>query len=112
MDGLDEFGQPQEGGGAGGGKGGGGKGGGGKGGGGKGGGGSRPGGGQDGEEIDSTRGGYGKPTKGEYDASEGGYKTFGTEGQGENKKGMKGDGEKCAGRKMYVTVTATEDLVE
>jgi len=25
---------------------------------------------------------------------------------------MKGDGEKCAGRKMYVTVTATEDLVE
>jgi hypothetical protein len=61
--------------------------------------------------MNSTRGGYGAPTKGEYDSSEGGYKTFGTEGQGSSKKGMKGDGEKCSKRKMYVTVTATEDLV-
>lgn len=102
MDGLDEFGESE-----GGGKsGGGGKGG--------GGGGRRPGGGgggrgprdegEEGEEVESTRGGYGAPTKGSYDPSEGGYKTFGTEGQGSSKKGLKGESDKCSERKMYVTV--------
>ena len=55
-----------------------------------------------------TRGGYGAPTKGKYDPTQGGYKTFGTEGQGNTKKGARGDKEKCSQRKMYVTVSATE----
>lgn len=44
------------------------------------------------------RGGNGAPTKGVYDASQGGYKTFGTEGQGNGKKGSRGGKEKCKKR--------------
>jgi hypothetical protein len=69
-------------------------------------GGKRPGGGGGGSKTNTTeRGGYGKPTKGDYNTTEGGYKTFGTEGQGENKKGLKGDKEECAERFLYITVT-------
>lgn len=60
--------------------------------------------------MNKTRGGYGKPTKGDYDTTQGGFKTFGTEGQGNSTKGLKGDGEKCSERQMYITVTATGDL--
>ena len=30
--------------------------------------------------VNETRGGYGKPTKGEYNTADGGYKTSGSEG--------------------------------
>lgn len=36
--------------------------------------------GSGGSHMNKTRGGYGNPTKGEYDTEQGGYKTFGTEG--------------------------------
>lgn len=54
--------------------------------------------------------GYGKPTKGSYNSDEKGYKTFGTEGQGENKEGCKDkDSSESSERGMYVTVTAVAD---
>jgi len=59
--------------------------------------------------MNKTRGGFGKPTKGEYNTTDGGYKTFGSEGQGEGKEGLRGDSERCSKRQMYVTVTATEN---
>ena len=61
-----------------------------------------------GGKPDKLRGGNGAPTKGVYDPSQGGYKTFGTEGQGKGKKGSRGGKEKCKKRQMYVTVTKNE----
>ena len=51
--------------------------------------------------------GYGMPTKGAYDTTEGGYKTFGTEGQGEDTEGVKdiSDPEEES-RSMIISVTA------
>ena len=67
------------------------------------------------EEVDygTAEEGYGKPTKGTYDASEGGYKTFGSVGQGESTEGLvEDDAEVCQERNMYITVTANEDLAD
>lgn len=61
-----------------------------------------------GNKPDKLRGGNGAPTKGVYDPTQGGYKTFGTEGQGKGKKGSRGGKEKCKKRQMYVTVTKNE----
>ena len=61
------------------------------------------------EETEAVEG-YGKPTKGTYSSSNGGYKTFGTTGQGENTEGVKestSDEEKE--RMILVSVTALED---
>lgn len=60
-------------------------------------------------ETESVKG-YGKPTKGSYNSTEKGYKTFGTEGQGNNTEGvMDKDSKKKSDRGMYVTVTAVAD---
>ncbi len=40
---------------------------------------------QKGNATNKTRGGGGTPTKGEYNSTSGGYKTFGSEGQGQGK---------------------------
>ena len=64
--------------------------------------------GKSGSAPGKLRGGNGMPTKGKYDPSQGGYKTFGTEGQGSGKKGSRGKKEKCSKRKMFVTVTKNE----
>jgi hypothetical protein len=54
--------------------------------------------------------GYGMPTKGRYNADDKGYKTFGTEGQGENKEGvMDTDSSLTKDRGMLISVTAKED---
>jgi hypothetical protein len=60
-------------------------------------------------ETDAVKG-YGKPTKGSYNSTEKGYKTFGTEGQGNNTEGCKDkDSSTRSARGMYVTVTAVAD---
>lgn len=54
--------------------------------------------------------GYGVPTKGSYNSTEKGYKTFGSEGQGNNTEGCKNtNSSSTAERGMYVTVTAVAD---
>jgi hypothetical protein len=51
--------------------------------------------------------GFGIPTWGFYDPKKGGYKAFGTVGQGDQKQGIRGPKEdKCMPRKILVTVTA------
>ena len=53
--------------------------------------------------------GYGLPTKGSYDPSVGGYKAFGTVGQGDEAIGMHDKNDtKCEKRRLLVTVTAVE----
>jgi len=57
-------------------------------------------------------GGYGQPSAGKYDPSVKGYKTFGTIGQGPDKKGLKDRMAKaCKARTQYVTVSAKQDMV-
>jgi len=54
--------------------------------------------------------GYGKPTKGSYNSTEKGYKTFGTEGQGNSTEGVKdyaSDKSSCV--QVEVSVTAVAD---
>jgi hypothetical protein len=54
--------------------------------------------------------GYGMPSKGKYSLDLGGYKTFGTEGQGNSTVGVKNDGAAtCSERIILFTVTATAD---
>lgn len=54
--------------------------------------------------------GYGQPTKGSYSTTDKGYKTFGTEGQGKDKEGLKSEtSDKKDCRQMRVTVTAVAD---
>ena len=54
--------------------------------------------------------GLGLPSKGVYSAELGGYKTFGTDGQGEDTAGLREEGDStCGERVMLVTITATED---
>jgi len=54
--------------------------------------------------------GYGRPSKGNYSASMGGYKAFGTEGQGDSRVGLKEDySETCSDRVLLITVTATDN---
>ena len=63
-------------------------------------------------KIDETEAvtGYGKPTKGSYNPDDKGFKTFGSEGQGETKEGVKdGKSQVAANRYVLVTVTAKED---
>jgi hypothetical protein len=43
---------------------------------------------EDEKKEDATRG-FGKPTKGDYSAASKGWKTFGSEGQGNEEKGLK-----------------------
>lgn len=67
---------------------------------------------KEGESISETEAvaGYGEPTKGAYDATEKGFKTFGTEGQGKDKEGLKGEkSDKKDCRQMRVSVTAVDD---
>ena len=60
-------------------------------------------------ETEAVRG-YGKPTKGSYSVETKGYKTFGTEGQGENTEGvMDIDSEEEESRGMLVTISAKAD---
>merc|ERR1712127_294294 len=62
------------------------------------------------EEATEAVEGYGEPTKGSYSATEKGYKTFGTTGQGENTEGAKESSDSEEGnRGMIVTVTAVAD---
>ena len=57
--------------------------------------------------------GYGKPSKGKYSADLGGFKTFGTEGQGNSQIGVKDTNDtKCGDRVMLVTVQAIQDTIE
>jgi hypothetical protein len=50
------------------------------------------------------------PTKGSYDAADKGFKSFGTEGQGKDEEGLKGETTgKGDCRQMRVTVTAVAD---
>jgi len=61
------------------------------------------------EETDAVKG-YGKPTKGSYNSTEKGYKTFGTEGQGNNTEGVKEkNSTKGACRQTTISVTAVAD---
>jgi hypothetical protein len=54
--------------------------------------------------------GYGKPTTGDYSASDKGFKTFGTMGRGDDAQGLKEEGSRrCKDRDMVVTITAKED---
>lgn len=54
--------------------------------------------------------GYGQPSRGSYSMDMGGYKTFGTSGQGNLPQGAKDEGsETCSDRMMMVQVTATKD---
>ena len=55
--------------------------------------------------------GYGIPTKGIYSHKKGGYKTFGSIGQGESNLGVKDDNEPSElTRTMLVTVTALSNF--
>lgn len=66
----------------------------------------RPAEGEKDSETDAVEG-YGMPTKGIYDASEGGYKTFGTTGQGEFTVGVKDISDTVAeSRTMIINVLA------
>ena len=58
-----------------------------------------------------TDGGFGQPSTGTYDPKVKGFKTFGTLGQGKEKKGAKDRlAAACKKRMQYVTVTATKDF--
>lgn len=58
-------------------------------------------------KADNAVAGFGQPTWGLYNASEGGFKSFGTSGQGSVKEGIKqGNDSVCKPRKMLVTITA------
>lgn len=62
------------------------------------------------EENTEAVEGYGKPTKGSYNSTDKGYKTFGTTGQGENKEGAKESSDsESQERGMIVSVTAVAD---
>ena len=68
-------------------------------------------------EKDTTKtkavSGYGKPSKGKYSADLGGFKTFGTEGQGNSQIGVKDTNDtKCGDRVMLVTIEALHDTYE
>jgi len=65
------------------------------------------------EDSTATDIGYGEPTTGEYSVEDGGYKTFGTIGQGDSTEGVKDEGtEECVNRWLFVTVTALEPMPE
>merc|ERR1712070_970829 len=62
------------------------------------------------ERGEQAEKGYGRPSKGKYSMDLGGYKTFGTEGQGDYSYGMKESNDTtCSPRVMLLTVTALED---
>lgn len=57
--------------------------------------------------------GYGKPSKGKYSMSLGGYKSFGTEGQGNDTTGLKDENATtCSDRIILLTVSAIADTTE
>lgn len=54
--------------------------------------------------------GYGQPSKGIYSAELGGFKTFGTEGQGDDPAGLREEGDAtCGERVILLSITATDD---
>lgn len=58
-------------------------------------------------EDDDEEEGVGAPAAGFYDPKKGGYKAFGTVGQGDKSKGARKKKEpKCRNRKLLVTVTS------
>ena len=62
------------------------------------------------EEKSVAVAGYGMPTKGTYDADVGGFKVFGTVGQGEMQFGLHDkDDETCETRRMLVSVTVVKN---
>jgi len=55
--------------------------------------------------------GYGLPSKGSYSLARGGFKTFGTQGQGNDTDGLKeANSSSCTPRMILVTVTALRDF--
>ena len=57
--------------------------------------------------------GYGQPSKGTYSMELGGFKSFGTEGQGNQSAGVKDDYDTtCGDRVMLITVDALHDTYE
>lgn len=67
--------------------------------------------GYDGADSKATKG-YGQPSSGNYSQDMGGYKTFGTQGQGDSNVGVKEDyAETCSDRVMLITVSAQKDTV-
>ena len=62
------------------------------------------------DDTKASNGGYGTPSKGNYSQNTGGYKAFGTSGQGDSPVGVKEDySETCTERVMLITVSAQND---
>ena len=63
------------------------------------------------DQEKSAVGGYGKPSKQDYNRTSNGYSMYGVYGQGEESKGYKKKGSgQCGDRQMIVTVTSNEDM--
>jgi len=61
-------------------------------------------------EESTSESGYGKPSKGSYSSEMGGYKSFGTEGQGDSPVGVKDTNDTtCGDRVVLLSVTALND---
>ena len=61
-------------------------------------------------EESTSESGYGKPSKGTYSSELGGYKSFGTEGQGDSSVGTKDTNDTtCGDRVVLLKVTALND---
>jgi len=55
--------------------------------------------------------GYGQATKGTYDVTKKGWKTFGSVGQGPTLQGVKEEGKgDCENRKIFLTIQALDDM--
>jgi len=55
--------------------------------------------------------GYGVPTKGQYSLNRGGWKSFGTIGQGNSTLGVKDDADSSSeNRHVFITFTALQDF--
>lgn len=65
------------------------------------------------EYAEPTEGGYGQPSKGTYSADLGGFKSYGTDGQGNSSVGAKDDLEDtCTDRVVLLTVVALNNTTE
>ena len=61
-------------------------------------------------DSDTAEEGYGKPSKGTYSTELGGYKSFGTKGQGDSNLGVKDTNDTtCGDRVVLLSITALED---
>lgn len=64
----------------------------------------------DDENATKAESGYGKPSKGQYSSDLGGFKSFGTIGQGDSSLGAKDTNDTtCGDRVILLTITATQD---